>query len=143
MSITAIGFIDIISLDIPGESNIDNAPIYSSNPILMNKTMNKTMNKFDVAGVKCKVALISELKNKLTELNLAKVKKDWFYSRYTVIIMTQEFKPKVLDGNWDFDIDESPTSNMSKLTGGDRDDIDDILVKPEFTGVIEMIEMIY
>ena len=48
--------------------------------------------------------------------------------------MTQEFKPKVLDGNWDFDIDESPTSNMSKLTGGDRDDRDDILVKPELTG---------
>jgi len=47
--------------------------------------------------------------------------------------MTQEFKPKVLDGNWDFDIDEIPTSNMSVLTGGARDD-EDTPVKPEFAG---------
>ena len=76
MSITAIGFIDIISLDIPCEPSIDNVPIHFSDPILMNKTMNKTINKFDNERVKCKVALISELKNKLIELNLAKVKKD-------------------------------------------------------------------
>ena len=87
ISITPIGFIDILNLDIPNKPTIDNNPIYSSDPIYSNDpvSIHKIQNithkiitpsKFDNDRVKCKVALISELKTKLNELNLAKVKKD-------------------------------------------------------------------
>lgn len=75
ISITYIGFIDILNLDIQEKIKSGNT-IYSNKPTTFSNTTNTKIPKHQENQIKCNVELISELKNKLNELNLAKVKKD-------------------------------------------------------------------